>query len=128
QMVGAAGMTDSLVSFAAVTTSTLTDTNLVGRVLADPPSRSQVETLLSDAHHKVTTLLTNHRHHITALRDALLTNHELLGTDITDILENVEAPVVIDVRDPDVSDLDVSDLDVGDRALGATASTAPTRP
>ena len=127
QMVGAAGMTASLVSFAAVTTSTLTDTNLVGRVLADPPSRSQVETLLTDAHHKVTTLLTNHQHHITALRDALLTNHELLGTDITDILENVEAPVVIDVRDPDVSGLDVSDLDVSDRALGAAASTAPTR-
>ena len=111
QMVGAAGMTDSLVSFAAVTTSTLTDTNLVGRVLADPPSRTRVETLLTDAHHKVTTLLTNHRHHITALRDALLTHHELLGTDITDILENVEAPVVVDVRDEVVT---------------AAASAAPT--
>ena len=92
QMVGAAGMSDSLVSFAAVSAGSLTDTNLVGRVLADPAGRERVETLLADAHRKVTTLLTAHRPHVTALRDALLTRHELLGTDITDILENVEAP------------------------------------
>ena len=100
QMVGAAGMSDSLVSFAAVSAGSLTDTNLVGRVLADPASREQVETLLADAHRKVTTLLTAHRPHVTALRDALLARHELLGTEITDVLEDVEAPAVVDVTDP----------------------------
>jgi cell division protease FtsH len=100
QMVGAAGMSDSLVSFAAVTAGSLTDTNLVGRVLADQASRTQVETLLADAHRKVTTLLSGHRSHVTALRDALLARHELLGNEITDVLDTVEAPAVVDVTDP----------------------------
>ena len=43
QMVGAAGMTGSLVSYAAVQTHALSDTNLVGRVLGDGPGRQAVE-------------------------------------------------------------------------------------
>ena len=40
QMVGAAGMTDTLVSFAAVQGSAFSDTNLVGRVLGDHDGRA----------------------------------------------------------------------------------------
>ena len=48
QMVGAAGMTDTLVSFAGVQSSALRDTNLVGRVLGDAPGRERVEELLQE--------------------------------------------------------------------------------
>ena len=99
QMVGAAGMSDSLVSFAAISAGSLTDTNLVGRVLADPAGRDTVETLLAGAHREVTALLSAHRPHVTALRDALLARHELVGADITDVLEDVEAPPTVDVTD-----------------------------
>jgi hypothetical protein len=53
-----------------------------------------------------------HRPHVTALRDALLARHELLGTEITDVLESVEAPAVVDVTDPTGGDL--TDPAVGD--------------
>ncbi|MGZ4665954.1 MAG: AAA family ATPase [Frankiaceae bacterium] len=123
QMVGAAGMSDSLVSFAAISAGSLSDTNLVGRVLADAAGRERVETLLADAHRKVTTLLTAYRPHVIALRDALLTRHELLGTDITDVLENVEAPAVVDVTDSAVGD-HTTDPAVGDHGLDAVATPA----
>src|SRR4051794_23196565 len=42
QMVGAAGMTDTLVSYAAVQSSGFSDTNLVGRVLGDAEGRRRV--------------------------------------------------------------------------------------
>src|SRR5947208_8334822 len=46
QMVGAAGMTGSLVSYAAVQGNAFSDTNLVGRVLGDGAGRAKVEELL----------------------------------------------------------------------------------
>ncbi len=46
QMVGAAGMTDTLVSFAAVPASSFNDSSLVGRVLGDGQTRHLVEDLL----------------------------------------------------------------------------------
>ena len=49
QMVGVCGMDDSLVSFQAVQGAALSDTNIVGRVLADPQGRAAVERLLHAA-------------------------------------------------------------------------------
>jgi ATP-dependent Zn protease len=101
QMVGAAGMAGSLVSHAAVQSSSLSDTNLVGRVLADRDGRAAVEELLQDQKAKAKDLLEVNRHLVGALRDALLQRHELVGHEITDVLEHANgAPVVIDLRDP----------------------------
>lgn len=80
QMVGAAGMTGSLVSFAA------TGKELVGAVLADTAARAQLEEVLDDARQRVLWLLSRNRHLVEALRDALLERHELIGPEITDVL------------------------------------------
>jgi hypothetical protein len=49
----------------------------------------------------VTNLLDQHRYLVEALRDALIERHELVGEEITDILEAAEAVHgrVIDLRD-----------------------------
>jgi len=85
QMVGAAGMTGSLVSFLAV------DRDLVSAVLADRASREQLETVLDDARSAVRRLLSRNRHLVEALRDALLDRYELVGPEITDVLERAQA-------------------------------------
>ena len=102
QMVGAAGMKDSLVSLAAVQNSGFSDTNLVGRVLGDRDGRSAVEDVLQEQKVKAKGLLESNRHLVEALRDALLERHELIGHEITDVLEAAAAagePKVIDLRD-----------------------------
>jgi len=103
QMVGAAGMKDSLVSLTAVQNSGFSDTNLVGRVLADRDGRSAVEDVLQEQKVKARGLLESNRHLVEALRDALLERHELIGHEITDVLEAAAAaadgPKVIDLRD-----------------------------
>nr|WP_276612116.1 AAA family ATPase [Kineococcus vitellinus] len=109
QMVGAAGMAGTLVSFAAVQQGALADGNLVARVLGDAEGRRMVENLLGERKESVRELLGRHRHLVAALRDALLERHELIGSQITDVLEGArreherggqEAPVrVVDLRD-----------------------------
>ncbi|TAK68604.1 MAG: AAA family ATPase [Actinomycetota bacterium] len=106
QMVGAAGMTDTLVSYSAVQNSGLSDTNLVGRVLADAAGRDRVERLLQEQRTAVRMLLSENRSVVAALRDALLERHELIGSEITDILTAATgavaeraAPQAVDLRD-----------------------------
>ena len=111
QMVGAAGMTDTLISFAAVQNSGFSDTNIVGRVLGDRDARAAVEELLQEQKIRAKGLLEANRHLVEALRDALLERHELIGHEITDVLEKAAAagpatsvspfavPTVIDLRD-----------------------------
>ena len=98
EMVGAHGMDHSLVSYMAVQNSGFSDTNIVGRVLADDRGRDAVEALL--ARHKATAkaLLEQNRHLVEALRDALLERDELIGSEITDVLEAAARPEVIDLR------------------------------
>ena len=91
QMVGAVGMADSLISFGAVQSSAMVDTNLVGRVLGDPDSRGRVEDLLQQQKTRALALLDANRHLVEALRDALVERHELVGREITDILEAARA-------------------------------------
>ena len=86
QMVGASGMTDTLVSFAAVQGSSFSDSGLVGRVLGDG-RRETVEDLLGRQKATVRGLLGANRHLVEALRDALIQRHELVGHEITDVLE-----------------------------------------
>ncbi|HEX8496865.1 MAG TPA: AAA family ATPase [Actinomycetales bacterium] len=91
QMVGAAGMVDTLISFAAVQGSSLSDAGLVGRVLGDSQGRAMVEQLLGDQKAAVHKLMSQNRHLVAALRDALVERHELIGHEITDVLEAARA-------------------------------------
>ena len=100
EMVGAHGMEGALVSYMAIQNSGFSDTNIVGRVLGDDRGRDSVEALLQK--HKAVTkaLLGDNRHLVAALRDALLERDELIGHQITDVLEAAAArPALIDLRD-----------------------------
>jgi ATP-dependent Zn protease len=102
EMVGSVGMMGTLVSYAAVQNSAFSDTNMVGRVLADPNGRGRVEELLQDQKVRVKALLEENAHLVEALRDALMERHELIGREITDVLEAARAagppPRVLDLR------------------------------
>ncbi len=80
-------MSDTLVSLAAVQNTGFSDTNLVGRVLGDSAGRGRTEELLQRQKVAVRGLLENNQHLVSALRDALLDRHELIGHEITDVLE-----------------------------------------
>lgn len=108
-MVGAAGMGGSWVSLAAIEGSSLGG-GLVSNVLGDQRARESVEALLDEQHRYVTRLIEDNRHLVAALRDALLERHELIGSEITDVLEAAQAgrpdptpedrDVVVDLRAP----------------------------
>ena len=86
QMVGAAGMTDTLISYSAIQGNAFSDTNIVGRVLGDSDGRQRVEKILQEQKSFTRALLDENRHLVEALRDALLDRHELIGREITDVL------------------------------------------
>ena len=99
-MVGQHGMDESLLSYAAIANSSFSDTNIVGRVLADDRGRDAVERLLQELKREAQALIGAHRHLVEALRDALLEHEELIGTQITDVLEAAAAaPRVVDLTD-----------------------------
>ncbi|MCX6460193.1 MAG: AAA family ATPase [Actinobacteria bacterium] len=106
QMVGACGMDDTLISYAAVQSSAFSDQNIVGRVLSDSTGREQVERMLQAQRDYVRLLLGANQHLVAALRDALVERHELIGMEITDVLEAAgpvqpmepAADAVIDLR------------------------------
>jgi len=111
QMVGACGMEGSLVSFAAVQNGPFNDGNIVSRVLGDEQGRSKVESLLSEQKAYTLALLDANRHLVEALRDALLERSELIGREITDVLEAArdEAQAradVIDLRERTAAEVD----------------------
>lgn len=106
QMIGAAGMGDSLVSLAAVQGSAFSSENLVGRVVGDGQARAQLETLMHEQKAHVRELLGGRRHLVEALRDALLERHELIGHEITDVLRAAEREHELD--DPSVRRLRAS--------------------
>jgi ATP-dependent Zn protease len=98
EMVGSAGMTDTLISYNAVQSSAFSATNIAGRVLGDAEGRTRVEDLLQAQKLQIKTLLESNRHLVAALRDALLERHELIGHEITDVLRAAESDQVIDLR------------------------------
>jgi cell division protease FtsH len=100
EMVGAHGMDGTLLSYAAIQNSSFSDTNIVGRVLADDRGRDAVEALLQAQKKVAKGLLEANRHLVEALRDALLEREELVGREITDVLEAAAAaPRVLDLTD-----------------------------
>ncbi|MFC3686765.1 AAA family ATPase [Aquipuribacter hungaricus] len=90
QMVGAAGMGESLVSLVGAGGGPFGG-GLVSQVLGDRSARAEVEALLHEQKGAVRGLLVQHRHLVEALRDALLERHELVGHEITDVLEAAAA-------------------------------------
>jgi ATP-dependent Zn protease len=108
EMVGSAGMVDSLVSYAAIQNGPLTDTNMVGRVLGDPRGRTAVEAFLQEQKVVVTAMLRANRHLVEALRDALIERDELIGREITDVLDLAEH------GDRNVIDLTVAEPELTD--------------
>ncbi|MDQ1714110.1 MAG: cell division protease FtsH, partial [Frankiaceae bacterium] len=101
QMVGSAGMMDTLISFGAVAGGGFNEPNLVSRVLDDGDGRAMVEKVLQEMKANVQTLLAGNTHLVEALRDALLERNELIGAEITDVLvAAARPPVTIDLRDP----------------------------
>ncbi|NAZ87995.1 AAA family ATPase, partial [Kineococcus indalonis] len=125
QMVGAAGMAGTLVSFTAVQNGALADGNLVARVLGDTEGRRLVENLLSERKEAVRELLGRHRHLVAALRDALLERHELIGSEITDVLEAARAAHPA-AQQPEAQEPAARVLDLRDGAVHRT-SPGPSR-
>ncbi|MBT8213976.1 MAG: AAA family ATPase, partial [Acidimicrobiia bacterium] len=104
-MVGSYGLGDSLISFRAIEAG-LMGGNLTARILADETARRNVNSLLNDAKHEVTRLLTDHRHIVAALRDALIDREEIMEKEILETIRKAESDalvdgtVVVDIRDP----------------------------
>jgi hypothetical protein len=100
-------MTDTLISFSAIQGSALSDTNIVGRVLADSDGRERVERILQEQKLHTRSLLDENRHLVMALRDALIERHELIGREITDVLILADADhrrhADVDLRDGSTS-------------------------
>ena len=88
QMVGLLGMGSTLISSAA---AEYPAGGIVSKVLADEPSRDEVEELLATAKVSVTRMLEEHRQVVEALRDALLERHELIGDAILDVIRGAPA-------------------------------------
>jgi ATP-dependent Zn protease len=108
EMIGAHGMEDSLVSYLAIQNSSFSDTNIVGRVLADDRGRDAVEGLLQRNKTLTKELMAQNTHLVKALRDALLDREELVGHEITDVLESAAAEHGV-VRPDTVVDLTLAE-------------------
>ena len=91
QMIGSAGMDDTLISFAAAPGGMFGGGDLVSRVLGDGEGRRMLEALLAKQKSEVRNLLAANRHLVEALRDALLDRHELIGREIEQVLTEAEA-------------------------------------
>jgi ATP-dependent Zn protease len=93
-MVGSFGMTGSLISFEAAESGA----GIVDKVLGNDAARAAVEVLLQSAKERVRILLSENPHLVKALTEELMERDELVGEEITDVLENAGS-----VRRPPVS-------------------------
>jgi cell division protease FtsH len=88
-------MAGSLISFESVGA---VNANLAAKVLGDRNAREAVDRILNDAKAAVRTALDAHRHVVEALRDALIERDELVGEEITAVIESTLHPAEVDVR------------------------------
>jgi ATP-dependent Zn protease len=70
----------------------------VDKVLGNDAARASVEVMLQSAKERVRILLSENPHLVQALTEALMERDELVGEEITDVLENAGS-----VRRPSVS-------------------------
>ena len=104
QMVGSFGMAGSLISLEAIRSPG--SPNIVAKVLADETCRERVDAILDAARDDVRVILSRYSYLVEALRDALLEKEELIGEEITSVLESAYvtrdsefAGDVVDLRD-----------------------------
>ena len=88
-MVGALGLGGSLASYQAIQEG-LGPRNLVAKVMGDPSARDRLESLLESQKERTRAALSQNRHLVEALRDALLARDELVGDEILDVIRAAE--------------------------------------
>jgi len=86
QMVGSFGMGGTLISFEAIEGGMMT-AGIVAKVLSNDDARKRVEVLLAEAKETARRQLSENRHMVEALVAALMDRYELVGDEITDIME-----------------------------------------
>jgi len=91
QMVGSFGMAGSLISYDAIAEGPIGSKNLVGKVLADRDGKARVEDILAEQKARVFAVLDENRDVVGALRDALTERDELVGEEITTVIEKALA-------------------------------------
>ncbi len=98
QMIGACGMGTSLISVAAAGNGYL-EGSLVDKVLGDKDARAELDALLMGSCDSAKAIVLEHAAVVEGLRDALLERDELVGAEITDVIEMAlrrqDAPGVI---------------------------------
>jgi len=94
QMIGSFGMGDTLISTAALVMPG--NPNLASKVLASDGGRDEVEAILGAARAHVTELIGEHRQVVEALRDALLAHDELVGDEITAVIDGASLVASLD--------------------------------
>ncbi|MGO8861215.1 MAG: AAA family ATPase [Acidimicrobiales bacterium] len=105
QMIGACGMGTSLISVAAAGNG-YQEGSLVDKVLGDKAARAELDTLLMGSCDAAKAIVEAHPEVVEALRDALLDRDELVGGEITDVIESAlheaAAPpaVIAELRPP----------------------------
>ncbi len=87
QMIGACGMGNSLISVAAAGSGYL-EGNLVDKVLGDKAARAELDALLMGSCDAAKAIVVEHGAVVEALRDALLDRDELVGSEITEVIES----------------------------------------
>ncbi|HUC05878.1 MAG TPA: AAA family ATPase, partial [Acidimicrobiales bacterium] len=86
QMIGACGMGNSLISVAAAGGGVLGG-GIVDKVLADKDARAELDALLQSSCESSRKIVAEHPEVVEALRDALIERDELVGAEITDVIE-----------------------------------------
>ena len=100
QMVGSFGMKDTLFSYDLLAGPP--GATVVSKVLASDSGRDAVEEILRDSKNIVTRLISENRHIVEGLRDALLDRDELLGEEIIDVIRRAELEALgmtVDLRE-----------------------------
>jgi cell division protease FtsH len=101
EMVGSMGLGGSLISFRSLDGGPFAG-NLVAKVLSDSKARDAVDDLLAEQKAVVTGLLSENRHLVLALRNALLEKNELVEREIISTIEEAQRRhgLVFDIREP----------------------------
>ena len=86
QMIGACGMGNSLISVAAAGSGYF-EGSLVDKVLGDKDARAELDELLMGSCDAAKAIVEAHPEVVEALRDALLERDELVGSEITGVIE-----------------------------------------
>ena len=81
----------TLISFEAVEAGPMA-AGIVAKVLSNDDARKRVEVLLLEAKETARRLLAEHRHLLEALAASLVERNELVGDEITDVLERATRP------------------------------------